>query len=143
MGADFWSPLSVMGPSSLVDESPREGIYDNQAPSGGAVSGQVRGVQRKTFLVFGVFRGPRAQNIQCTNSAYLGVACPELLQSHCGGAFAPLRQMCRVSDASIWSPSMKVLRSGSQQSSISAGRILCCRWVSSLAVRLYNSLTNL
>ena len=53
-GADFHSP-PVMSPSSLVNETPGEGIYDNRIPSGGFVFRQIRGVQRKTLSALAVF----------------------------------------------------------------------------------------
>ena len=66
--------------SSLVDETPREGIYDSWVPFGGYVFRQIKGVQRKPLPASAVFQVPIAQNNQYTKVAYFGVACPELLQ---------------------------------------------------------------
>ena len=46
------------GPFSLVNETPREGIYKNWLPSGESVIRQVRGVPRTCFSAFAVFQVP-------------------------------------------------------------------------------------
>lgn len=38
-----------------------------------------RGIHRKSFPAFAVFRMPSAQNSQYAKAAHLGAACPELL----------------------------------------------------------------
>lgn len=70
--------------SSLADETPGQGMYDNPAPFGGFVFGQKRGVLRKPLLLFAVFKVSTAYNNQYTEGAYFRVACPELLQSYFG-----------------------------------------------------------
>lgn len=47
--------------SSLVDETSREGIYDNWVPFEGSIFKQL-GIQRKPLLAFALFQVPTAQN---------------------------------------------------------------------------------
>ena len=60
--------------SSLVDETPGEGIYNNRVPFGGSVFRQIKGIQRKPVPTFAVFQMPLAQNNQYTKAEYLGAA---------------------------------------------------------------------
>lgn len=46
----------------LLDEIPREGIYDNYIPFGGSVCRQISGIQQKPHLPFAVVQVPSAQN---------------------------------------------------------------------------------
>lgn len=68
--------------SSLVEEIPGEGTYDNCFPFGGSLFGQIVEVQRKPPLAFADFHVPSAQNNQYTNGAYFGVACAEFFHLH-------------------------------------------------------------
>ena len=86
----------------LADQTPREGRggdLSDGVPSGGSVFRQIRGVERKPLPEFAVFQVPTSRNSQCAKVAYLGVACPELLQSYFGVAYSATlqkkrKQMC-------------------------------------------------
>ena len=81
-GIDFWTLLPDKGQSSLVDETPGEGIYDSWISFGGSVFRKVRKIQRQSLPAFPVFHVPIAQNNQYTKMAHYGMASPELLQSY-------------------------------------------------------------
>lgn len=79
-----WCPLLVFLPvmSHLVGKTLREGIYGNEAPFGGGVFRQLKGVQGKPYPAFGVFRMPTAQNNQNAKAAYFEVAYSATLQRY-------------------------------------------------------------
>ena len=59
---------------SLVDETPREEIYDNCVPfGGGLVFRQIKRIQRKPMPAFATFQMSSAQNIQYAKGACFGV----------------------------------------------------------------------
>ena len=60
--------------SSLVSETPREGIYENLVPLG-SVFRHIKGVERNPLPTFAIFQGTSTQNNQYTKAAYFAVPC--------------------------------------------------------------------
>lgn len=69
-----------MSPSSPVDETPQERIYDNLAPFGASVFKQIREVERKLLLAFAVLQFVSVENNQYTKRRIPGWPVLKLLQ---------------------------------------------------------------
>ena len=74
-----------MSKSFLVDETPREKIYDNSFLFRGLVFRQTKGVQCEPLLKFAVFQVPTVQHNQYTKVAYFVMVYSELI--YCGDIF--------------------------------------------------------
>lgn len=73
----------VMSPFSLVNETPRAGIYDNRDPFGGPVFRQINSFQRKPLPALAVSQVPTTQNNQYPQETYLGLAYSTTFQWKC------------------------------------------------------------
>lgn len=71
-----------MSKSFLVDETPRQRIYDNSFLFRGFVFRQTKGVQWEPLLEFTVFQVPTAQHNQYTQVAYFVMVYSDLI--YCG-----------------------------------------------------------